>query len=101
MSLSKQVTGHLIRLADNRILFSYGNRREGEYGVLACLSSDEGQTWGEPFRLGHMPSWDGGYPSSIQRAVGKVVTALYSDHPERGDNQYQMDVAIWNPNDCN
>jgi len=97
MSLSKQVTGHLTRLADDRILFTYGNRVPGEYGVLARLSNDEGQTWGEPFRLGNMPSWDGGYPSSIQRADGQIVTAFYSDHPERGDNQYQMDVAIWNP----
>jgi hypothetical protein len=97
LSKPRQVTGHLMRLADGRILFSHGNRIPDEYGVEARLSGDEGATWSEPFRLANMPNGDGGYPSSVQLSDGTVVTAYYGQHPERGPYQYQMDVAIWKP----
>lgn len=93
----RQVTSHLLRLRDGRVLLSYGNRIENECGVEAKLSEDEGQTWSAPHRLADMPVWDGGYPSSIERADGTIVTAFYADHPERGANQYQMDVVLWKP----
>lgn len=91
-----EINGHLARLADGRILLAYGNRikTEGQFGVLAKLSSDEGKTWGEPIRIGHTSIWDCGYPSTVQRADGKLVTAWYagsSDYHAR----YHMAVAIW------
>jgi hypothetical protein len=88
-----------MRLNDGRILLSYGNRIEGEYGVDARWSEDDGQSWGLPFRLAYMPASDGGYPSSVQRSDGQIVTAYYSQHPKRGENQYEMNVVIWNPDE--
>lgn len=92
-----EVTGHLLQLEDGRVLLSYGDRNKGRFGVKARFSDDGGKTWGEPFRIANVPAWDCGYPSSVQRADGKIVTAFYCMHPERGDYQYQMDVAIWQP----
>jgi hypothetical protein len=62
--------------------------------VLAKFSSDEGQTWGAPLRLAQTLESDCGYPSSVQRADGKIVTAWYSKASAEHDG-YHMGVAIW------
>lgn len=90
----KELNGHLARLKDGRLLLSYGNRLKDQFGVLAKLSSDEGKTWSEPIRLAHTLSGDCGYPSSMQRADGKIVTAYYSRSSEN-HHRYHMGVAIW------
>ena len=92
-----ELNGHLQRLKDGRLLLSYGSRVKGRYGVLARLSSDEGLTWGEPLTLiADLLSGDCGYPSSIQRPDGSIVTAFYAagapDH-----QRYHMGVLIWTP----
>ena len=46
LTLPRQVTGHLARLADGRILLSHGNRCWNNFGVDARISEDEGKTWG-------------------------------------------------------
>ena len=113
-----EVNAHVVRLKDGRLLLSYGIRvkdqhgvpgqfgRSAEgaaaaaastttsYGVLAKLSSDEGKTWSEPLRLAHSLLEDCGYPSSVQRADGKVVTVYYSKGVENHE-RYHMGVAIW------
>lgn len=94
---SHHVTGHLLELSDGRILLCYGNRVKDEFGVMARFSRDGGFNWDEPFRLASTPAWDCGYPSSVQLADGRIVTAYYSQHPERGPYQYQMDVVEWEP----
>lgn len=82
---------------DGRLLMCHGNRVEGQLGVLARLSSDEGKTWGAPLRILHSMAYDCGYPSSVQRPDGKIVTAYYSKAVENHDryhNRYHMGVAI-------
>lgn len=91
-----EINGHLARLTDGRLLLSYGNRVQGEFGVLARLSSDEGRTWTAPIRLARSLEGDCGYPSSVQRADGKIVTAYYSKRAADHD-RYHMGVAIWSP----
>jgi len=91
---TRELNAHLLRLKDGRILLSYGKRKEGESGVLAKISSDEGKTWGEPIRIMNSKAGDCGYPSSVQRPDGKVVTAYYSQSVENHD-RYHMGVAIW------
>lgn len=93
---TRELNAHLLRLKDGRILLSYGKRLEGESGVLAKISRDEGRTWSEPKRLMHSLAQDCGYPSSVQRADGKIVTAYYSQSVEN-HNRYHMGVAIWSP----
>jgi sialidase-1 len=68
---------HLLRLNDGRLLMSYGHRRK-PFGNQARVSGDGGETWSAPLTL----SADGiggdlGYPSTIQRKDGSLVTVWY------------------------
>jgi hypothetical protein len=46
--------------------------------------------------IGDLLSRDCGYPSSVQRPDGTIVTAYYSDGaPDH--RRYHMGVALWNP----
>ena len=90
-----QVTGHLTRLSDGRILLSYGNRNWNNFGVEIRFSDDQGQSWGPPIRIADTPYSDCGYPSSVQLPDGKVVTAYYTKVSD--DFHYEMRVATWNP----
>ena len=97
VSEAKQIPADLARLADGRLLLTYGTRVADQRGVLGKLSSDEGKTWSAPIRLADsLSSRECGYPSSIQRPDGKIVTAYYSagvaDH-----TRYHMGVVIWTP----
>lgn len=89
-----EINGHLQRLKDGRLLLSYGSRVTNQFGVLAKFSTDEGKTWGSPIRLAHALDTDCGYPSSLQRADGRIVTAYYARKSEQCDH-YHMGVAIW------
>lgn len=93
-----EINGHLARLSDNRILLTYGSRvKAGEqFGVLAKVSQDDGQTWSEPIRIAHTTTSDCGYPSTVQRADGKLVTAWYAA-ASAYHARYHMGVAIWAP----
>ena len=91
-----EINGHLTRLKDGRLLLSYGVRVKEQQGVRAKLSSDDGKTWSEPIRLMRSEDGDCGYPSSVQRADGKVVTAYYSRKAPEHDG-YHMGVAVWAP----
>ena len=89
-----EINGHLCQLKDGRLLLTYGVRIKDRCGVCAKTSSDGGKTWSEPVRLTHSNISDCGYPSSVQRADGKIVTASYSkDAPEYAG--YHMSVAVW------
>jgi hypothetical protein len=89
-----EINGHITRLRGGRLLLSYGNRVKGQFGVLARLSSDEGKTWGSPIRLARTLGSDCGYPSSVQRADGRIVTAYYAKQSPICDH-YHMGVVIW------
>ena len=91
-----EVNAHLARLKDGRLLLSYGNRIEGEFGVMAKFSSDEGRTWSAPIRLADSLVLDCGYPSSVQRPDGSIVTAYYSLKTQT-HTRYHMAVVIWTP----
>jgi TonB-dependent receptor len=88
--------GHFLTLADGRILLAYGNRAKGDEGVDAILSSDAGETWGHPVRLANCDGWDSGYPASIQRADGKVITVFYAKSSKLHDN-YHIGSVVWTP----
>lgn len=91
---ANQINGHLLRLADGRLLHSFGDRVKDEYGVLASVSGDEGATWSPPWRIANTLTSDCGYPSSVQLADGSIVTAYYSKSSEN-HNRYHMGVAVW------
>lgn len=90
-----EINGHLARLADGRLLLSYGVRVDGRRGVCAKLSRDDGETWSEPLRLAHTADGgDCGYPSSVELADGKIVTAWYSNKTPDHEG-YHLGVTVW------
>ncbi len=90
-----QHPGHLMRLQDGRLLLSYGNRTATVHGVEVLVSDDEGKSWSMPMRV---LDWqgDGGYPSSVQRPDGQILTAYYARKIE-GHDGYHLGVVIWDP----
>ncbi|MFP6767384.1 MAG: sialidase family protein [Planctomycetaceae bacterium] len=67
---------HLLRLADGRLLMSYGHRRP-PFGNQVRISSDAGASWSSPLILsGDGAGGDLGYPSTVEVDDG-LVTAWY------------------------
>jgi len=90
-----QHPGDLLKLADGRILLTYGDRRGSDSGVHARLSVDEGLNWSPEIRLaGPFTDRDSGYPSSVQLADGTIVTAFYAKGSSLHGG-YQMSVVRW------
>ncbi len=85
----------MIRLMDGRIYLIYGYRDE-PYGIHAVLSDDNGASWNEPVVLrDDGGNHDIGYPRSVQRADGQVVTVYYyNDSPE---GERYIAATIWKP----
>jgi len=73
----------MIKLQDGRLCLTYGYR-DAPYSIRARLSTDDGATWGEEIILrDDGGNHDIGYPRTVQRADGKIVTVYYfNDHPE-------------------
>lgn len=93
--------GHLAQLADGRVILTYSDRI-GAYsvqsvsaGVDVIFSDDAGRTWSDPIRVGEFIH-DGGYPMSVQRADGRVVTSYYAEKTTTRDG-YHAAVVIWDP----
>ena len=95
LTLPLQVTGHLTQLDDGRVLLSHGNRCWNNYGVDVRLSDDGGASWSPPFRIADCPRSDCGYPSAVQLANGRAVTAYYTQVSD--DYHYEMRVVHWDP----
>jgi hypothetical protein len=85
----------LLRLNDGRLAIVYGYRSP-PYGIRARLSRDEGQSWGNEIILRNDAGcWDMGYPRSVQRSDGKIVSAYYfNDHQ---DTERYIAATIWSP----
>lgn len=83
----------LIRLQDGRLCLTYGVRM-APFEIQARFSSDQGQTWSEPFVLRTGGGGrDLGYPRTVQRPDGKLVTVYYF---QPNDSPYRRVLAtIW------
>ena len=90
-----QHPAHLLQLKDGRILLSYGDRRPGHFGVGARLSPDKGKTWGAQMHLASMPDWDGGYPASVEREDGRILTVFYA----KAAGTYSVQAVVWDVSD--
>ena len=84
-----------MKLRDKRLALIYGRRVE-PFGLRARISSDNGRTWSDEIVLRQDGgSWDLGYPRSVQRKDGKMVSVYYyntKEHPERF-----IGATIWTP----
>lgn len=68
---------NLVQLADGRVICVYGYRC-APYGIRAVVSEDDGVTWGPELILrDDGGSRDLGYPRTVLRADGTVVTVYY------------------------
>lgn len=85
----------MIKLKDGRLALTYGYRAV-PYGIRAKLSADNGRTWGPEIILrGDGGRWDLGYPRTVQRPDGKIVTIYYfNDDP---DKERFIAATIWDP----
>lgn len=85
----------MIKLKDGRLALVYGYRAE-PYGIRARLSGDDGKTWSDDIILrSDAGNWDLGYPRSVQRPDGKVVSVYYyNDSP---DTERYIGYTIWQP----
>ncbi|MCX8102124.1 MAG: glycoside hydrolase [Geminicoccaceae bacterium] len=71
---------HLCRLADGRLLCSYGFRRP-PFAIRAAISEDEGRSWRSdaPLEIASgLGSKDMGYPCTLPRADGTLLTVFYA-----------------------
>jgi len=86
---------NILKLKDGRLCVNYGFRGK-PFVVCAQFSSDNGRTWSKPIILRDgARNWDFGYPVSLQRPDGKVLTVYYFATP---DNRDQFIAAtIWDP----
>jgi sialidase-1 len=68
---------HLLRLADGRLLMTYGHRRK-PLGNQARVSTDHGRTWSTPLTISSDATHgDLGYPSTVELDDGTLVTVWY------------------------
>ena len=85
----------MIRLVDGRVCLTYGYRA-APFGIRARLSDNGGRTWQPEIVLrGDGAGRDVGYPRSVQRPDGKVVTVYYI-HDAVKSERY-IAATIWSP----
>lgn len=86
----------LTRLRDGRVCAVYGYRAK-PFGMRARLSKDGGSSWGEEMTLRDDGAGrDLGYPRSVQRTDGKLVTVYYFHDAATGPERY-IAATIWDP----
>jgi hypothetical protein len=76
--------GHLLVLADGRLLCTYGHRQE-PFGIRACWSEDGGRTWRmeqEIVMRDDLPHGDLGYPTTIEYEPGRLFCIYYAADDE-------------------
>jgi hypothetical protein len=82
---------NLVELPDGRLVCVYGYRQPS-YGVRAAVSEDGGATWGEEIIVRDGGgSWDVGYPRTMLRPDGKLITVYYFN--DKAD-PIQMDGGV-------
>ena len=85
----------MIKLRDGSLAITYGFR-SAPFGIRAKISKDQGQTWGPEFILrDDAGTWDLGYPRTVQRADGKIVTVYYFNDAK--DSERYIAATIWDP----
>lgn len=85
----------LVQLQDGRVAVTYGFRHKPS-SMRACISADGGMTWGQEILL-REDAIDGdiGYPRSVVRPDGKVLTVYYYSGPRHEDRTIQG--TFWAP----
>jgi hypothetical protein len=75
---------HLLQLLDGRVLCVYGHRKP-DFSIRAVLSTDNGRSWDVATTTtirGGLPNKDLGYPTSVLRPDGTVLTVYYAQESD-------------------
>ena len=84
---------HLLKLRDGRLLMSYGYRHDPA-GNQARVSADQGRSWSAPLVISSdSPSWDVGYPSTVELSGGVLLTVWYE--ALKGSSRAVLRQARW------
>lgn len=87
---------HLMLHSSGALVCVYGRRTE-PFGERAIISYDEGKSWSEEIELirGRQP--DLGYPCSVERKDGSILTAYYQRYEENGEEDARTSFlyTIW------
>ncbi|MDY3723996.1 MAG: sialidase family protein, partial [Candidatus Borkfalkiaceae bacterium] len=68
---------HLMQTTDGTLVLSYGYRN-APYNIRAIVSKDNGESWSNEIELtSGGVDWDFGYPSTIERGNGELLTVYY------------------------
>lgn len=82
-------------LKDGRLVATYGHRGD-PYGLRTRISVDKGETWGKEIILRDDGGlWDIGYPRTVVRPDGMLVTTYYYNLPDAKERF--IAATIWNP----
>ena len=74
---AKSTPPHLMQMTDGTLVLSYGYRSE-PYNIRAIVSKDNGESWSNEIELtSGGVDWDFGYPSTIERGNGELLTVYY------------------------
>jgi hypothetical protein len=85
----------LIKLSDGRLALIYGWRLP-PYGLRAIISRDQGKSWSREIVLrSDGDSWDLGYPRSVQRPDGRIVSIIY--FKDASSKERHIAATIWDP----
>lgn len=85
----------LNQLPDGRLVLIYGNR-DAPYTIAARISADAGATWSDEITLrAGGGNHDIGYPRTVVRPDGTVVTVYYFNEDPEGERY--IEAAIWKP----
>ena len=85
----------MIRLKDGRICLTYGHRA-APFGIRARVSNDGGRAWEPEIILrDDGGGTDVGYPRTVQRPDGRIVTIYYFHEHPKGDRY--IGATIWSP----
>ena len=85
----------LTLLRDGRVCLTYGYR-DPPYGMRARLSADAGATWEEEIVLRDgAGNHDLGYPRTVQRTDGTIVTVYY--YNDRPNGERYIAATLWKP----
>jgi len=92
---SASTTPNLFGLDNGSLVLIYGFRVLGTgNGIRAKISNDSGKTWGDEFILkGDAGNWDIGYPLTVRRLDGKLVTIYYFN--EDSVKERYIEATIW------
>ena len=87
---------HLYRHSSGALISAYGYREYVDTtkpsAICALVSRDDGESWRAYYLAGCDHSWDMGYPSTVEKADGTLLTGYY-DH--KGDGPAVLKAVEW------